>query len=543
MEERYKGYLKVSVIITCYNHGRFLEEAIRSVQAQTYEPIEIVVVDDGSTDSTADVCRNFPDVIYIYQPNAGLSAARNRGVTESSGSYIVFLDADDWLYPDAIATNVALLKQHKNCVFVSGGHDKVDLYGNVIHDDHPANEITCNHYEKLLQGNYIGMHATVMYRRMIFNEFKFDKALKACEDYDMYFRVTRKYPVYHHAKKIAAYRIHGLNMSAQIPNMLANVLKVLDSQKDFLRTEGEHRAYQTGRQVWRKYYGQKLYHTIWTNVNADNWPSLTEIATLGRSEPRKLATYLRKKVGVEARKLVKQRLPEGALRFFHRRGKYQEYTPKPGRVVCGDFDRLRPFSHDFGYDRGGPIDRFYIEKFLNENASLIRGHVLEIGDNEYTIRFGQHAVKQSEILHVDASNQKATYVGDITHIPQIPSNLFDCIILTQTLHLIYDFKSALHTCYRILKPGGCLLMTVPGVTPIDRGAWKDYWLWSFTDTAMKRVMTETFNGSEVEVKSHGNVFVASAFLYGMGISEVKKEALAHDDPAYQVIISVKAVKH
>jgi glycosyltransferase involved in cell wall biosynthesis/SAM-dependent methyltransferase len=544
MEERYKGQLKVSVIITCYNHGQYLAEAIESVRRQTYQHTEIIVVDDGSTDNTKQVAQSFRDVKYVFQENAGLSAARNRGIDESAGSYLVFLDADDWLYENGLESNVSMLKQNRNCVFVSGGHRKVDAYGNWLNlNDETETVIDCAHYEHLLRGNYIGMHAAVMYRRMIFNEFRFDTTLRACEDYDLYFRITRKYPVCHHLSKIAAYRIHGTNMSGNIPGMLKHVLLVLDRQEKLLRTAQEKAALHLGKQIWKNYYGLRLYQLLWHDVHSNEWPKLKQLILLGRLKPKKLSVYLLKKTGVQLRRLLKSRLPDPALKALHKTGAYKEYTPPPGKINTGDFNRLTPFSSDFGFDRGGPIDRFYIEKFLDENRDKIQGNVLEIGDNEYTLRFGQTAVKQSEILHVDATNQKATYVGDITHIPQIPSGNFDCIILTQTLHLIYDFKSALNTCYRILKPGGCLLMTVPGITPIDRGIWKDYWLWSFTDTAMKKVMTETFNGSEVDIKSYGNVFVASGFLYGMGLTEFPKEALQHHDPGYQVIISVKAIKH
>lgn len=85
-------------------------------------------------------------------------------------------------------------------------------------------------------------------------------------------------------------------------------------------------------------------------------------------------------------------------------------------------------------------------------------------------------------------------------------------------------------------------MTVPGITPIDRGIWKDYWLWSFTDTAMKKVMKETFNGSAITISTYGNVYAAASFLYGMGLPEFRKDALQYHDPSYQVVISVKAIK-
>src|SRR5690348_13326256 len=119
----------VSVIITCYNHGKFLGDAIRSVLKQTYRNLEILVVDDGSTDNTAEVVLSFADVNYVYQANAGLSAARNKGIDKSRGSFLVFLDADDWLYPDAIRTNLLYLQQNSRCAFVSGWHDKVNEWG------------------------------------------------------------------------------------------------------------------------------------------------------------------------------------------------------------------------------------------------------------------------------------------------------------------------------------------------------------------------------------------------------------------------------
>jgi SAM-dependent methyltransferase len=213
-----------------------------------------------------------------------------------------------------------------------------------------------------------------------------------------------------------------------------------------------------------------------------------------------------------------------------------------GKVKPGDFERLTPFSFDFGFDRGGAIDRYYVEYFLNENKSAIKGRVLEIGDNDYTLRFGANAVLQSDILHIDEKHSKATFIGDLSDAPHVPSNSFDCIILTQTLHFIYDFRAALQTCYRILKPGGCLLLTAPGISHLDRGEWKEYWLYAFTDKSMKRLMHDVFHSESAEIRTYGNVYVAAAFLYGMGLPEFNKKYLSYNDPSYQVIISVKVIK-
>jgi len=221
---------------------------------------------------------------------------------------------------------------------------------------------------------------------------------------------------------------------------------------------------------------------------------------------------------------------------------YGMQYPPVGTVQSGDFDRLAPFSTEFGYDRGGPVDRYYIENFLDKEAAFIKGRCLEIGDNEYSLAYGGAKLKQSDILHIDETNEKATFIGDLSDAPQLPDNCFDCIVLTQTLHLIYDFKAALATCHRILKPGGVLLLTAPGITPIDHGEWKKTWYWSFTDKALIKLVGEAFPKGNVEVATFGNVYVATAFLYGMGLGEVSAEMMEHHDPHFQVIITVKAVK-
>lgn len=241
------------------------------------------------------------------------------------------------------------------------------------------------------------------------------------------------------------------------------------------------------------------------------------------------------------KKILKKIIPDSGKRFLGKAGLHN-FLPREGKVDAGDFDRITPFSTEFGYDRGGPVDRYYIENFLKDKQDFIKGRVLEIGDNEYTLLFGKHRVTTSDILHVDESNKSATFIGDISNAPEIPDNIFDAIILTQTLHLIYNFKDALTTCHRILKPGGVLLLTVPGITPVDHGEWNDIWYWSFTDKALKKLMPEAFPGGDIEVNSFGNVFVATAFLYGMGLPEIERMKLDFNDPHFQVVITVKATK-
>ncbi len=533
---------KVSVIITCYNQGRFLREAIESVRKQSLHATEIFVVDDGSSDNTKEVAQSYNSVQYIFQFNAGLSSARNTGFDHCSGDYVVFLDADDWLYPEALQVNAELLDGSPHAAFVSGWHDKVDEYNNVIQNDEPT-IVEGEHYLNLLKGNYIGMHATVMYRRSILEKFRFDTNLKACEDYDLYLRITREHPVINHYKKIAAYRIHGANMSGQIPFMLEKVLEVCRRQEKALKSEDERQALKTGVQVWNDYYSEKLYRNLMYHPDQQGcFPSQKEAEVLIRNKPLGLVKLSLRRTRDVLKSSLKKSLPDQILKTLHTVGAYDHYTPAPGKVDPGDFERTTPFSYDFGFDRGGAIDRYYIEKFLEENKQCITGRVLEIGDNEYTLRYGGDRLSKSDILHVDNTNPKATFVGDISNAPHLPSDAFDCIILTQTLHLIYDFKGALSTCFRILRSGGSLLMTVPGISHIDHGPWKDYWLWSFTDKSIRNILSETFPGATSEVRTFGNVYVAAAFLYGMGLPEIRKENLEKRDPSYQLIITARATK-
>jgi SAM-dependent methyltransferase len=219
-----------------------------------------------------------------------------------------------------------------------------------------------------------------------------------------------------------------------------------------------------------------------------------------------------------------------------------DYTPPVGGVRLGSLRRVTPLSREFGYDRGLPIDRYYIERFLSAHASDIRGHVLEIADDTYTRRFGGSRVTKSDVLHVEG-HPGATIVGDLTCADHIPSATFDCVILTQTLQFIYDVPAALHTVRRVLKPGGVVLATVPGITPISRydlERWGCYW--AFTSLSVRRLFESVFSAGRISIEAQGNVLAASAFLYGMAAEELEQRELDACDPDYQVIITVRTVR-
>jgi SAM-dependent methyltransferase len=212
---------------------------------------------------------------------------------------------------------------------------------------------------------------------------------------------------------------------------------------------------------------------------------------------------------------------------------------RPG--LLGPARRTRPLSGDFGYDRGTPVDRYYIERFLAEHRSDIRGRVLEIKEPLYARRFGGH-VTGIEILDIDPENPRATLVADLAAADAVPSDIVDCFILTQTLQLIYQVEAAVRHAHRVLRPGGVLLATVPAVSrlafPPDRGP--DYW--RFTAAACTRLFSDVFGANHVTVRAHGNVLTCAAFLMGMALEELRRSELETEDPLFPLLVTIRAVK-
>lgn len=217
--------------------------------------------------------------------------------------------------------------------------------------------------------------------------------------------------------------------------------------------------------------------------------------------------------------------------------------PAVGGVEFGDFLRLQPISRSWGYDRGQPIDRLYIETFLQQYASDIRGRVLEAGDSAYTLRFGGERVIARDILHVDAKAPGATMIADLGDADHIQSELFDCVILTQTLQYVFNLGAAMKTLQRILKPGGVLLLTVPGIGQLDHDRWSEVRYWSFTVTGLRRLLSAEFPSAAVQVQGRGNVLSAIAFLQGLAQEDIpSREYLSVDDPHYPLTILARAAK-
>jgi SAM-dependent methyltransferase len=207
----------------------------------------------------------------------------------------------------------------------------------------------------------------------------------------------------------------------------------------------------------------------------------------------------------------------------------------------GRISSVKPLSAAYGFDRGTPIDRAYIEAFLAEHAADIHGRVLEVGDASYSGRFGGTAIARQDVLHIHPGNPAATIVGDLASPGTLPPNAFDCIILTQTLQYVFDLQSAVQQIRQALRPGGVALITVPAISPICGDEWRDSHYWLFTARAVERLLSSAFDSDKVSVSAFGNLYAASAFLHGAAVEEVNRKKLVPVNPAYAITIVARAV--
>lgn len=208
----------------------------------------------------------------------------------------------------------------------------------------------------------------------------------------------------------------------------------------------------------------------------------------------------------------------------------------------GDLARTTPVSTDWGYERGTPVDRHYIEGFVERWAADIHGVVLEVQEPDLAHRFGGDRVTRADVVDIDPGNPRATVVADLRHATAIADGVYDCVILTQTLHVIDDMRAVLRECYRILKPGGVLLATLPSASRVAIEYGPDGDFWRVTAAGARELFAAVFPRDALVVEPRGNVLVNVAFLHGLALEEVAADALTSDDPHFPLLVGVRAVK-
>ncbi|MCW1383276.1 bifunctional glycosyltransferase/class I SAM-dependent methyltransferase [Novosphingobium sp. KCTC 2891] len=518
------GLADVAVVIASYNHAHFLGDALKSVLAQTVPAQDIVVIDDGSLDDPAAVVAQHPPARIIRTANQGLPAARNNGLAAINTHYVIFLDADDVLLPGAIADGLACMKANPGAAFVCGAFRLADgdlkpRGGPVLPRLGPLG------HTALLRGNHIGMPASVFYDRAKLVECGgFDPTLRRCEDYELYLRMTQRHRIASHANVVAHYRLHGSNMSLDAVEMLAWNRAILERYRPDETDAAALQAWKEGM------HGQTaaFANIVWTDRGARAWPKWNQ-----RRRMMALAPWTTTKAAL--RQILVRGLP-GPLAEVLRGIRRRALIAGAGKIDFGDLARITPVSEGYGFRRGTPVDRFYIESFLERHAGEIRGHVLEIADDKYSRRFGKDIVRQDVLSVKDVPG--ATIVGDLTSEGLLPPASFDCVILTQTLQYLFDPRAAVRNLHAAMRPGGVVLATVPGITPVVNNDWE--WYWPFTARAARRLFEETFGEGNVELEVNGNAFAATCFIQGIAQEDVGVQWLEPRDPSFPVNIAIRA---
>jgi hypothetical protein len=282
-----------TVVIPCYNTGSFLRDAIESVLSQTYQSTELIVVDDGSSDDTSAVASSYPCIRLIRQRNQGVSAARNAGLSQSRGEYVVFLDADDRLLPDALEVGVRSLESRPACAFSSGQIRLADESGSFLRIPEP-HCIEQDHYLTLLKYCYIWTPSAVMFRAAVLRSVGgFAVGLSGAADWDLYLRITRRLAVVCHSHLVAEYRLHRRSMSTNSALMLTDCLAALRAQRDYFKGRKDcEEAYRIGVTGVRRFYGEPLVQTVKHHARASEWTqALMGALVLLRYYPARLVRH------------------------------------------------------------------------------------------------------------------------------------------------------------------------------------------------------------------------------------------------------------
>ena len=230
-------------------------------------------------------------------------------------------------------------------------------------------------------------------------------------------------------------------------------------------------------------------------------------------------------------------------------GLWEKLTPQTQKKLMrirrplwfGTLRNTNPVSSAWGKDRGNPVDRYYIEQFLQTFCGDIHGRALEVGSPLYTDRFGRN-IARADVLDSNPGNPRATFVADLDSTLDIASNEFDCLIFTQVFQFICNLQRCIEELHRILKPGGVLLATVPCMSKVDQGYGKNKDFWRFTDSGCKLMFGEVFGSDQVDVHPYGNVLSSIAFLTGAAYEELTQKELDYFDSSFQLVLGIRAVK-
>jgi glycosyltransferase involved in cell wall biosynthesis/SAM-dependent methyltransferase len=541
----------VSVIVPFWNASAFLEEAIASVIAQTFLSWELLLVDDGSSDGSTEIAKRYAAsspgrIRYLehdHHANRGVAASRNAGASQATGPYLAFLDADDVWLPNKLARQTAILDSEPEAAMVCG--PSLFWYGWTGRPEDAARDYVKDLriapaglvrpptllISSLTRGTFVANPSTIVIRREALErtggfEESFIGAVQTFEDDAFLAKVQLRESVFVGTECLSKYRRHENSLLS----IMTNTGKTPAGRLFYL--------------TWlEKYLTAEAVENdeIWKALRRAFWPYRHPGLAAVRDALRLLS--IRNVKGL-LKRTARRTMPSAVYRWLAARWQRHLAGASPEPVSFDSPRRVTPVTRLLGGDGGLPIDCYYIARFLAANAGRIRGHALEIDDDRYTREFGGDRVTRSDVLHVHPTNSRATIVADLTSAENdIPSDWFDAIILTQTLPLTSDVHAVVKTLHRILRPGGAVLATIGGITPIGRRNMErsDHFK-SFTTLSARRLFEEAFPATNVQVDAFGNVLAATAFLHGLAAEELRPSELDYHDPDYEFVITIVAVK-
>jgi glycosyltransferase involved in cell wall biosynthesis len=458
-------------------------------------------VDDGSTDLFTQQLLPRIDsstIRVVRTANKGVSAARNLGIKLTTAPYLLLLDADDWLDPTYFEKAGARLDAEQGLAFVSCAQRAFGAL-DYVWKPHAADLI-----DHVSRGP---LHISTMFRRTLWEAVGgFQEGLPADEEMDFW---TSALALGFRGEvldePLLNYRVRAESMYHRLLQRETYVaLRENFYEKHLKSLEPHFQELLLAKEALILEQRSHAKHLAATKVALEQ-----EVASL-RAAAKELA-----------KSLANQNIPV---------------------IDWGDFGDREPISAYWGVDRGEPINRYYIIKFLQRHKSDICGHVLEVKDSFYTRSFGGDKVTQADVLDINPLNPVATVVADLTKADKIPSNRFDCFILTQTLNFIYDVQAALSHAMRILRPGGVLLASVSALDRISYETGPDGDYWRFTEASLRTLLAQHLPLDAFEISGFGNVAACAAYLYGLSSQEVDPKTLEVTDPWFPIGFCIRAVK-
>ena len=488
--------VRATVVVACTRGGRALSATLAALHAQTEPELDVVLVESaGQPERPPHVTaalRAFWPVRLVAARLEPRAAAWNAALEGARGRYAMCLEEGDRPAAAAIAAACDALDGDARLT-LAAVWTRATFTARL--EAPPACTLTT-----ALAGPDAIPPVSVFRRQAWAAAGKFDETLPTLEDWDLWLRLLRDGAGV--VVDAAIVETSGARQAVDAARRAAAVRTVLSRHESAVRAQA--------------------------------------LDVLWEQECRFIATLVRHKHLVQRRNAAVAGL-EAADREI---GGLEATIRNAGREATdwGELRRTNPISRDWGFDRGAPVDRWYIERFVARHADDVAGVVLEVKEGDLTARVGGGAVDRCDVVDIDPDNPKATIFADLRAAPGIADATYDCIILTQTLHLIDDMPAALRECARLLKPGGVLLATLPCLSrvSVEYGADGDFW--RVTPASARKLFGEMFPPDAVDVRGRGNVLAGVAFSYGLAAHELTDEELAADDPSFPLLVTVRAVK-